>query len=244
VEVLDENILEEDNAHQHLDQKSVNSQVSFDEFTHNNSFDGRIESELQRGLNTTGRSTTGTPARPPATAELMMLDISLDRRVEVSNSVLLQWRSRNVPTIAGMAVTVSAFQDLEMLVIVVRVSFPSGGDKRSSGRGRSGVDSAELTDDEEDEGNGEGAEGDVAPPFEMTYRLTSPEIAVFGATEMLELQQQQKKVSISTNSRRADEKHPETFMWNVFSRLKVDFQVTMFCFIMETKFVLTLFCCC
>jgi hypothetical protein len=218
----------QDNNHA-LDQKSVNSQVSFDDFTHNNSFDGRVQSELLRGLDHGSSGMIGTPTKTPAIVQLMMLDISLDRRIEISNAVLLQWKSRNVPSIAGMSVSVNASQDLQMLVMAIRITFPVGGDRQNTSdkRGRSKtLDSAELTDEEE-----EGNEADLAPAIEMTYRLTSAEIAVFGANEMLEPQQQHKKVSLSTNSRRADEKHPETFIWNVFSRLKIEFQVISFEFL-------------
>ena len=42
------------------------------------------------------------------TKTLMMMDVSIDRRVEISKSVQSQWKSRNVSSIQGMQIIIKA----------------------------------------------------------------------------------------------------------------------------------------
>jgi hypothetical protein len=64
--------------------------------------------------------------------------------------------------------------------------------------------------------------------IELSYRLTSSELSIFGSRELVD----GKKLTLSqsdattTNVTAGDEKHhPETFIWNVLNRLKVSFKV-------------------
>lgn len=151
---------------------------------------------------------------------LWMLDASIDRRVEISNAVLLQWKSRNVPAIAGATAKIRAIQDLEMLRFGVSLIIPTRKAFREiipSTNKNELADLAEQSDDEDDE------EEDSKPvEIHLEYRLTSAELLVFGSCDTSE-----KMKSVALGSVKSDEKHPEAFIWNILSRLKIVFKVNI-----------------
>ena len=174
------------------------------------------------------------PSRPDSTAAkprmLVLLDVQLDRRIEISPHVLLQWQSRNVPSIAGMDVKLEAVQDLEMLVVHATLTLPlphkfaqlrRKEKQKAKGADFDGLDDmAEYDSDEEEDPT----MGLVEPAkIELSLRLTSAELAIFGAAEMID----QKKITLSEHAKKVDEEHPETFIWNVLSRMRVKFKVNI-----------------
>ena len=171
-----------------------------------------------------GRSQQGS--RPRA---LAMLDVQLDRRVDVSSNLQLQWKSRNIPNITGMEMTMHAWQDLEMLMVRVVLTLPLPHRfhllrKKNKQAGKKSSDLMDMNDfSDGDDDLTDSQFGQVEPvAIELTYRLTSAELSIFGSAEMIE----QKKITLSQNMKLdSEQQHPETFIWNVFSRLKVFFKV-------------------
>ena len=160
---------------------------------------------------------------------LAMLDVQLDRRVDVSHNLQLQWKSRNVPNITGMEMALYAWQDLEMLQmrIVLTLPLPHRFNLLRKKNARAGKKNSDLMDMNEfsdgDDDLTDSQFGQVEPvTIELTYRLTSAELSIFGSAEMIEA----KKITLSENLKLdAEQQHPETFIWNVFCRLKVCFKV-------------------
>jgi hypothetical protein len=171
-----------------------------------------------------GRSQLGSRPR-----QLAMLDVQLDRRVDVSSNLQLQWKSRNVPNILGMDMSIHAWQDLEMLVTKVTLTLPlphrfqllRRKKLQAAHRSENLVEMGDYSDNEDDLNDAQ--YGQVEPvTIELVYRLTSAELSIFGSAEMIE----QKKITLSQNMKLdAEQAHPETFIWNVFSRLKIHFKV-------------------
>jgi hypothetical protein len=163
---------------------------------------------------------------------LSMLDVQLDRRVDVSNNLQVQWKSRNTPSIIGMEVAISAWQDLEMLVVKVTLTLPLPHrfnlmKRKKAQEANKADDLMNMNDYSDDDDEVTDAQlGQVNPvEIELSYRLTSSELSVFGSAEMME----HKKITLSQNSNtNSEQEHPETFIWNVFSRLKVLFKVMFF----------------
>ena len=56
---------------------------------------------------------------------LLMLEVTLNRKVAVSSLLLEHWRSRNIPKIVGVEVLVDCEQDLDTLNIAINFSIPS-----------------------------------------------------------------------------------------------------------------------
>jgi hypothetical protein len=173
-----------------------------------------------------GRSQLGSRPR-----QLAMLDVQLDRRVDVSPNLQLQWKSRNLPNIVGMDMAIRAWQDLEMLVVCVSLTLPlphrfnllKRKKQREGHKASNLIDMADFSDGEDELTDAQ--VGQVEPVvIELTYRLTSAELSIFGSAEMIE----QKKITLSQNTKLdSDQEHPETFIWNVFSRLRVVFKVNI-----------------
>jgi len=158
--------------------------------------------------------------------------VQLDRRVDVSHNLQLQWKSRNVPNITGMEMALFAWQDLEMLMmrIVLTLPLPHRFNLLRKKNARAGkkndlMDMNEYSDGDDDLTDSQF--GQVEPvTIVLNYRLTSAELSIFGSAEIIE----QKKITLSENlNLNAEQQHPETFIWNVFSRMKVCFKVIYFC---------------
>lgn len=166
---------------------------------------------------------------------LIMLDVQLNRRIELSKDLRTQWKSRNVPKITGIQVDLTAVQDLEMLVFNVKVTIPhpktffrmqKESERRKRGNVlKDGLGSASVSSQETmTGGNVEKVEEEEEEDFDpieinLSYRLTSSEISIFGASDFSEL----KKVALSRRQVGMDD-HPETFVWNILNRLRVFFK--------------------
>ena len=66
-----------------------------------------------------------------------MLEVKLDRQVEISNIADKQWRTRNVPGIKDMTVALEAWQDMDMVRFDITLTFPHPSKRRAAKRGLS-----------------------------------------------------------------------------------------------------------
>eukprot|EP01038_Epipyxis_sp_PR26KG_P005939 gene5939-8187_t len=174
------------------------------------------------------------------TKTLMMMDVSIDRRVEISKSVQSQWKSRNVSSIQGMQIIIKAWQELEMLHIVVKLILPppeyddpdnlyiSKGSSVKSGKSAKGekgggVLAASKSQDNQLKASNEEDDDSVKEEKKtvelmLSYKLTGAELMVFGSCDVPE----KKKVALLNS--KPNDNHPESFIWNIFNRLQIFFK--------------------
>jgi hypothetical protein len=156
---------------------------------------------------------------------LVMLDISVDRKIEISNAFQSQWRSRNTPSVTNASIVLNAFQDLDMLKIVatVTVQLP--------------IDDDVYYDDVEDDDEEEIKKRNQIKT-DLVYKLTSHELLTFASTPMLDANKIAMANVVSNGSKnnnnntmlsRINDNHPESFLWNVLSRLQVVYKVFTYC---------------
>lgn len=147
----------------------------------------------------------------------VMLDVSVDRDVELASEAMRQWRTRNVPNIPDMQVSLTATQDLDMVRFEATLTFPPPRQrqkkKEEAATGKSGlVDFARLNAEEE-----HGEDDHLPVVLAFTFRLTCSELLIFGTAEPIE------GVKMSMNKLSSGENHPSAFMWNVLSRMHLVF---------------------
>lgn len=217
-----------------LEEPSFFSAITYDEST---PAVKAVEEQLVIAAAAVSRPSTSTRGGMKKPNMLVILDVQLDRKVEISNNLQMQWKSRNIPNIAGMEVILTAVQELEMLVINVKIVLPlpdqfralKKKDKaRKLERSDGLLDMAGYSDDDESEVPGRHVNATEPVVVELSYRLTSSELSIFGSSELVD----GKKLTLSqsdgaaANTTAGDEKHhPETFIWNVLNRLKLSFKV-------------------
>jgi hypothetical protein len=186
-----------------------------DDDAHSVSVDGDAASNA--GIVTTGgKFIDNTQAAQNAP---VLLDLTIDRRVEIPKAVQAQWKCRNIPVIAGMRVKLRSWQDLELLHISVTIFIPHPRLRKDTSSSEAKlIDYSQLEDGVED--IEEYFDKKALKPIEITvsFQLSSFELSVFGCTEPIE----DKHVSLSGTS---SAEHPATFMWNVISRLHLIFKV-------------------
>ena len=216
-----------------LEEPSFFSAITYDEPSSAVKAMDASEEQLVAAVSRPSTTTLGGTKKPNS---LVILDVQLDRKVEISNNLQIQWKSRNIPIISGMEVVLTAMQELEMLVINVKIVLPLPDHFRALKR-KDKVKKLEqldglmnMADYSEDESDVPVRHVSASEPMaiELSYRLTSSELSIFGSSELVD----GKKLTLSqsdgttTNVTAGDEKHhPETFIWNVLNRLKVSFKV-------------------
>lgn len=178
---------------------------------------------------------------------LLMLEVYIDRHIDISTTLIDHWKSRNVTKILGLDVSISARQDLETMEILVTILVPSklthkklldeqdiqhadekGGKKK---KGLLTFDTYSSDDDEDEYAY----EEDNTTEIKLSYRLTRAELLIFGSTELIE---NHMKIGMSKNATHTpqiqenattaveilQENHPEKMMWNILNRLKINFK--------------------
>lgn len=216
-----------------LEEPSFFSAITYDEPSSAVKAMDASEEQLVAAVSRPSTSTRGGIKKPNT---LVILDVQLDRKVEISNNLQMQWKSRNIPNIAGMEVVLTAVQELEMLVINVKIVLPLPDQFRALKR-KDKVKKLEqldglmnMADYSEDESDAPVRHVNASEPvaIDLSYRLTSSELSIFGSSELVD----GKKLTLSqsdgatANATAGNEKHhPETFIWNVLNRLKVSFKV-------------------
>lgn len=165
---------------------------------------------------------------------LLLLDVKIDPKIELPLNILETWKATNVPKLIGLNVVVDAWQDLEVMVINLKLLIPSRkahkrlvhDAKRSNyddddmSHGSAGDKGLMDMENYSDDGNYDYDSGEPIV-IEFQYRLTRAELLTFGSTNVIE----NKKNSISKNRKTKHDEHPENMLWNVFNRLHVHFAV-------------------
>lgn len=129
---------------------------------------------------------------------------------------------RNLPVVRGLAVKITAWQDLEMLVMLVTLSVPIPQLKDKEVKKM-----IDFHDYDENQAIREAAElaafkaSKIEPPpieFTLKYQLTDCEIGIFGTNNTVN----NKQFKLGRDS---EIEHPATFVWNMLSRLHIIFKV-------------------
>ena len=177
---------------------------------------------------------------------LVLFDVQLDRKIELSTDLRARWKSRSLPNIVGIVVDLKAWQDLDMLILSVDIRLPTQNQymalkdrqekskKKEAPRKTAGEANARRqkrlaalagNTEEDDDGEDESESDDdeelekIKGTTEMNfeYTLTYAELSVFGTSELI----MQKKVGLQNN--KGDQGHPEAFIWNILSRYQISF---------------------
>lgn len=154
---------------------------------------------------------------------LLLLEVTLNRKLQISALLLEHWKSRNLPKIVGLECVLEAVQDLEVLSIGTNITVPSKKAYKkliNDSMKQESLDLVDLDDFSDDEGYGE--EDSLPTKVELTFQLTRQELLIFGYAPSVD----SKSVAMTkSNDKDHVENHPESLMWNVLSRLKVHFKV-------------------
>lgn len=143
-----------------------------------------------------------------------LIDVSIDRSVEIPNDVKTQWRSRNFPSIPDATCTVSAWQDLEILCIEIEITLPKAPIRHSTSPGKSISNMSSQLSVNASTGGGVSEDLITIP---LSYRLTGTELLIFGSSESSD----SSRVHILTAGKGL---HPSAFLWNILCRLVVEFK--------------------
>jgi hypothetical protein len=184
----------------------------------------RIESTVSNSI-----STIATPSKiaqkikemkiHPIAEPRVLLDMAINRRVELSKVALMQWKSRNVPNLTGMKIKFLAFQDLSLLKIIITLTIPHARLRRDkTGKSRHLIDFSQVDEGEEDLEEYYDEKKLKPTIIRLQYVLTADELAIFGHAELYE-----DRHVILSHAVAGD--HPSTFVWNILSRLYVKFKV-------------------
>ncbi len=206
------------------DEESVTSQLTFT--ARNNDNDELCLGELDAKLKEIDLKSINHDHPPTC---LLMLEVTVDRKIDISQSFLEHWKSRNVPKIVGLEVGLNAFQDLEVMVIDVSLTLPGKrafkkmkqeAESKATSGGLMNMDNYSDDDDDPD------VDGEKETKFILHYRLTRAELLTFGSCAPID----NKKISMSKNTApNKQESHPEDMIWNILSRLKIAFKVATYC---------------
>lgn len=175
-----------------------------------------------------------------ANTTMLMLEITLERHIDLSSAIIENWKSRNLPRLLGLECLLRACQDMDVLIIEVQLTIPSkqaykklSSDQNKASKASHQQDLIDLEDfSEDDEYEYDDGKPVIIP---LTYRLTRAELLIFGNIEYSE----NKKAGLSNAQNSNNEKkvaHPDQLIWNVLNRLKVTFKVCAcrFCILLFT----------
>jgi hypothetical protein len=167
---------------------------------------------------------------------LLMLEVYIDRHIDISPTLLEHWKARNIPKILGLETTLFAHQDLEVMIVEITIVVPSKMthkklsedadiDPQAKGLHRGPMNLDDYSDDDDythDDGN--------TTEIKLNFRLTRAELLIFGHNELIE----NKKIGMSkapNTKGTGEESHPEGLLWNILNRLKVSFKVSIDCWL-------------
>lgn len=157
----------------------------------------------------------GDDFEAPQRAMPVVLDVFLERKVDIDKLAYIQWRGRRVPRIPGIKCTIKAIQDLDMLRFDVKVIIPHP--KMRLIKQDNLLDFSKFYEDEEffdDEAIS--TDGAAYPPtiVELQFSLTGGELLVFGSARLME----EHNVSFSAAPGGT---HPAAFMYNILNRYNI-----------------------
>jgi hypothetical protein len=117
----------------------------------------------------------------------ILLDLKLDRHVDVAKTAVSQWKARNIPVIHGIKIRLRAFQDLELLKIGVCAIIPHARHRKDESSSTSKlIDYSQLNENEEDPEEYFAQVNTKPTEINLMFQLTAFELTVFGANEALE----------------------------------------------------------
>jgi len=167
-----------------------------------------------------------------ANTSAFMLEINVNRCIDLSSFMIDNWKSRNLPRLLGLECSLTAFQDFEVLQLNINLTVPSkvaykklcDDNSQASKHSQDLIDLENYIEDDEYEYD----EGKPAV-VELSYRLTRIELLTFGNLEYVENKKvvlsQKSTTTLSKSEKNGD--HPDQLIWNILQRLKVIFQVIM-----------------
>ena len=127
----------------------------------------------------------------------LALEVTVDRTIDLGDIVIIEWRQRNAPHVAGTVFHLSAAQDLELLRINVVIHFASTSENNNTHGPSSALPSSSLS---------------------LSSFVSWSELLVLGKCDRVE----SSKVALGAH---IDVMHPSAFMWNIIGRLTLSFQV-------------------
>ena len=158
-----------------------------------------------------------------------VIELKLNRRVELPKEAKFQWKNRNLPLIKDMEVKIVAWQEMDMLNLQVTLSIPQPPLGSLNLPNDKIIDFKEFNEEawreEEDKrrallSSHKTNAAIVLPPIEITmnFKLTDAELSIFGAVDKVD----NKAIKLGRDTTL---EHPATFVWNIMSRLHVHFKV-------------------
>lgn len=153
-----------------------------------------------------------------------VLQVSVDRSIDVHESIINQWKSRNIPSIKGMAATLSLKQEQNMLRLEVLLSFPPPNQRKQY------IKRPEITlidyrsyggEKDEDQYAFDYLGGEKVKPVKLFYLLSEVEIMIFGSCGTVT------ESRIAFHDEIAGPKgihNPLEFIWKLLCRLHVEFR--------------------
>lgn len=163
-----------------------------------------------------------------------LLEIYVDRTIDISEDVKIDWRSKNIPSLNGITINVvmKAWQDLEMMVIEVGLKMayvsPEYLERKRRAKELFDFENSQLIEftspynDAYDKVNFEESVDErdrfKSHTLSLTISLTGTELLIFGTGETIET----KRALAQTRSAQAF--NPNTFMKNVLGRLSIIFE--------------------
>lgn len=182
-------------------------------------------------LQATGGSTLDLVLQASQRSKRSILNVSLNRNIDIVNNVVIQWMQRNVPSVQGMTVSLTATQDLELLVFDIKLIIPHPRVRKAKGIGKANqiedddgmIDFEALNKQEEEVEEDSNIPLDALPNIviPLSCQLTASDLATFGAIECLD---EHRTIALSSNTKTP---HPSAFVWNILSRMKVTFKGTL-----------------
>eukprot|EP01035_Chromulina_nebulosa_P025478 gene25478-33250_t len=207
------------------------------------------ETNMRNSVNQNPLTTILPKTASQAKRNLVLFDVQLDRKIELSTDIRARWKSRSVPNIVGIVVGLKAWQDLDMLLLSVDIRLPTQNQylvlkdklekskKKDAPRKTAGVANARRQKrlaalagnneddkdegDEEDESESEDEESleKLKGTTEMNFEYTLT-YAELSVFGTSELIMQKK---VGLQSTKGEQEHPEAFIWNILSRYQISF---------------------
>jgi hypothetical protein len=154
----------------------------------------------------------------------IVLDVDIDRGVDVNSAAKMQWMSRHTPKLEQVHYKLAARQEMELLVFSVDMLVPDEYTRFKKKQETQLLDFAAIppyfqTEDFFEESQSVKSEKPHDPiRLTLSTRLTGFEIGIFGVAKIMDDHQ----VALSAKTTGAP--NPSDFMWNVINRMNLTFR--------------------
>ena len=179
---------------------------------------------------------------------LVLFDVQLDRKIELSTDLRARWKSRSVPNIVGIVVGLKAWQDLDMLLLSVDIRLPTQNQylvlkdkqekskKKEAPRKTAGVANArrqkrlaalagneEDKEDDDEDDESESDDDETLEKLKGTTEMNFEYTLTYAELSVFGTSEliMQKKVGLQNT--KGEQEHPEAFIWNILSRYQISF---------------------